>query len=90
MLVCNRLSNVDGGEHHENIGLNQRNAEMQSDKYDWEYEWKQHERNENQQIAREHVGKQTNRERKNAGEMGNRLDQASSAAQATRQAQQIA
>src|ERR1700730_7011008 len=74
LFVRYRLGDVNHSKQHEQVGLNDSDAEVQAEKDHWHAKRYQREEHHRQQVAGKHVGVKTNRERQNTGEVRNDLD----------------
>src|SRR5580692_10524210 len=75
-LVLDRdcLGQVDQGQEHENVGLDQGDSEVQAEEDDWNSQRHHGEEDQGQQVAGKHVRVKTDGERHDAGEVRDDLD----------------
>src|SRR5215475_7436496 len=63
MLMGRRFAQIHGSKQHENVCLNERDADVQTFKNKWNTDWDQREKNKRDHLTRKHIGKQTDGQR---------------------------
>src|SRR5277367_2050047 len=74
VLFDHGSSQIHSRQQNENVGLQQRHSDMQSQKYDRNSDRNQRKENQSDHVTSEHVGVQTGGQRKHASEMAYQLN----------------
>src|ERR1700733_6994998 len=74
MLFRNRALQLDGSQQNENIRLQERHADVQTQEHNGDADWYQRKENPGNHVAGKHIGGKTDGERKHAGQVADEFD----------------